>query len=723
MGEKSKKKWKRSHVPYTNRELSWLAFNERVLEEAYEKENPLLERLKFLSITASNLDEFFMVRVAGLREQARMGVKKPYPIGQSPSAQLRQIGEQAHFLCKKQYHCLRHSLLPMLRKHNIFLLRPEELDAKQKKYIARYFEHTIFPVLTPLAVDQSRPFPVLTNRSLNLAVRLKKEKETHFAVVQVPAILPRFLALPGAKAQSFILLEEVIITYLPKLLETHEVKAVSLFRVTRNADLSIDEEAEDLLQEIQKSIKKRKRGRPVRLEINAKCDEETRRFLIDTLDVREADVYSCAGPLDLTAWAKLAALVKGHDGLRFPPVAPARPADFLGCEACESDLFAAIRARDRFVHHPYESFDCVVRFLAGAAEDPNVLAIKQTLYRVSGNSPIVRALMRAAENGKQVTVLVELKARFDEENNINWAKKLEQAGCHVIYGLAGLKTHCKILLVVRQDEDGIRRYLHLGTGNYNDSTAKLYTDMGLFTCREAYGADASLLFNLLTGYSRPPQYQKFITAPDDMRAFFYERIERETQNALDGKPSGIVFKVNSLLDYEIIERLYKASQAGVEIRLIVRGICSLVPGVEGVSERISVRSIVGRFLEHSRIFRFENGGEPLLYLGSADLMPRNLDRRVELLFPVEEAKIRMRLEAVLAMQWEDTVNSRIQGPDALYRMAPRRGKHSMDSQAAFLKLSQEREQAYFAEQSEGMRFLPRLKADANGALTEQQKGS
>lgn len=716
MGEKNNKKVKRAHIPYTNRELSWLAFNERVLEEAYEKENPLLERLKFLSITASNLDEFFMVRVAGLREQARMGVKKPYPIGQSPAAQLRQISEQAHFLCQKQYNCLRHSLLPMLRKQDILLVHFNELDAKQKKQIARYFEHTIFPVLTPLAVDQSRPFPLLANRSLNLAVRLKKGKETHFAVVQVPSILPRFIAVPNEKKQSFILLEEVIIAYLPKLLETHEVKAVSLFRITRNADLSINEEAEDLLQEIQKSIKKRKRGRPVRLEIHTKCDEETRRFLIGALDVREADVYPCAGPLDLTAWSKLASMVKGHAALRLAPVMPAFPADFFGCE---EDLFAAIRARDRFVHHPYESFGCVIKFLADAAEDPNVLAIKQTLYRVSGNSPIVRALMRAAENGKQVTVLVELKARFDEENNINWAKKLEQAGCHVIYGLAGLKTHCKILLIVRQDKDGIRRYLHLGTGNYNDSTAKLYTDMGLFTCREEYGADASLLFNLLTGYSRPPQYQKFITAPDDLRPFFYECIEKETQNALDGKPSGILIKVNSLLDYEIIERLYKASQAGVEIHLIVRGICSLVPGVEGVSEHISVRSIVGRFLEHSRIFRFENGGDPLLYLGSADLMPRNLDRRVELLFPVEEAKIRMRLEAVLAMQLEDTVNSRIQGPDALYRMAPRRGKHPMDSQSAFLKLSQEREQAYLAEQSENTRFLPCLKADGESAPSKQ----
>ncbi len=713
MGEK---KQKRPHIPYTNRELSWLSFNERVLEEAYEKENPLLERLKFLSITASNLDEFFMVRVAGLREQARLGVKKPYPLGQSPSAQLRQISEQAHFLCKKQYNCLRHSLLPMLRHHEIFIVRFEELDTKQKKFVARYFERTVFPVLTPLAIDQSRPFPLLANRSLNLAVRLKKEKETHFAVVQVPSILPRFIALPGEKQQCFILLEEVMIAYLPKLLETHEVKSVSLFRITRNADLSIDEEAEDLLQEIQKSIKKRKRGRPVRLEINAKCDAETRRFLIETLDVREADVYPCAGPLDLTAWAKLAALVKGHEGLRLKPVAPARPADFL---SCGEDIFAAIRERDRFVHHPYESFDYVVKFLADAAEDPNVLAIKQTLYRVSFNSPIVRALMRAAENGKQVTVLVELKARFDEENNINWAKKLEQAGCHVIYGLVGLKTHCKILLVVRQDADGIRRYLHLGTGNYNDTTARLYTDMGLFTCREAYGSDASLLFNLLTGYSRPPQYQKFITAPDDMRAFFYQRIERETQNALDGKQAGIVMKVNSLLDYDMIERLYKASQAGVPIELIVRGICSLVPGVEGVSDHITVRSIVGRFLEHSRIFRFENAGDPLLYLGSADLMPRNLDRRVELVFPVEEPKIRARVEAVLAMQLKDTVNARLQGPDAVYRLQERRGKHNVDSQAALLKLAHEREKQSLAQREESERFIPRLRAEE---LVQNDKG-
>ena len=689
---------------YENRELSWLKFNHRVLNEARDKSIPLLERLKFVSITSSNLDEFFMVRVAGLREQARMGVKKPYPIGQSPAAQLRQISEQAHFLCQKQYNCLRHSLLPMLRKQDILLVHFNELDAKQKKQIARYFEHTIFPVLTPLAVDQSRPFPLLANRSLNLAVRLKKGKETHFAVVQVPSILPRFIAVPNEKKQSFILLEEVIIAYLPKLLETHEVKAVSLFRITRNADLSIDEEAEDLLQEIQKSIKKRKRGRPVRLEIHTKCDEETRRFLIGALDVREADVYPCAGPLDLTAWSKLASMVKGHAALRLAPVMPAFPADFFGCE---EDLFAAIRARDRFVHHPYESFGCVIKFLADAAEDPNVLAIKQTLYRVSGNSPIVRALMRAAENGKQVTVLVELKARFDEENNINWAKKLEQAGCHVIYGLAGLKTHCKILLIVRQDKDGIRRYLHLGTGNYNDSTAKLYTDCGLITCHPLIGEDATAVFNMLSGYSEPLFWNKLALAPLWLKDKFLHLIEREKNYALEGKNAHIIAKMNSLCDKDIIRALYEASAAGVKIELIVRGICCLKVGIPGVSENISVRSIVGNFLEHSRIFYFANDDHYEIYCGSADWMPRNLERRVEILFPVDRPELKEELLHILNSQLKDNVKASILQPDGSYEKQDKRGKQLFNSQDAFcLEAIQKAKEAAGESAIESRTFIP-----------------
>lgn len=692
MAEKKQKKVKKTLFPYTDRELSWLSFNERVLEEAYEKENPVLERAKFLSITASNLDEFFMVRVAGLKEQVRSGYKKPSLADQTPAQQLKAIEIRAHEFCTKQYNCLTHSIIPMLRRNGILILKYDDLNEEQKEYLDKYYESTLFPVLTPLAIDQSRPFPLLSNKSLNLCVRLKKDGESHFAVVQVPSILPRFLQLPDSENDSFIMLEDVITAKLQTLFEMHQVKSVAQFRITRNSDLTIDEEADDLLIEIQNSIKKRKRGRPVRLEINYGCDEAVKEFLTDMLDVKEGEIYRCHGPLDLTAWMKLSG-ISGYDHLRVQPFTPAIPADFLGCE----DIFEAIRERDRFVHHPYESFNCVIDFIKRAADDPNVLAIKQTLYRVSGDSPVIKALMRAAENGKQVTVLVELKARFDEENNINWAKKLEHSGCHVIYGLSGLKTHCKILLIVRKDPDGIRRYLHLGTGNYNDNTAKLYTDMGLFTCREEFGADASLLFNLLTGYSRPPQYSAFVTAPDNMRDFFYRCIDREIENAENGKPSGITIKINSLLDGEIIRKLYDASCAGVKIDLLVRGICSLVPGVKDVSENITVHSIVGRFLEHSRIFRFENGGEREIYLGSADLMPRNLDRRVELVFPVYDEGIQARLNKILEVMFADTVNTRIQQSDASYELVDRRGRGSINSQNLFLEYAKKRELDYEEE--------------------------
>lgn len=700
MSDKENKKLKK--IPYINRELSWLAFNERVLEEAYEHENPMLERVKFLAITASNLDEFFMVRVAGIREQVRAGIKKSTPDGMNPSEQLKAISEQAHAFYKKQYNCLSHALLPSLRKNGISILKYGELNGEQRKYIYKYFNRSIFPVLTPLAIDRSRPFPLLLNRSVNLAVRLKQGRDTHFAVVQVPAILPRFTELPSEDGRALITLEDIIIAFLPKIFDSHEVKAVSLFRITRNADLTIDEEAVDLMEEIQKSIKKRKRGRPVRLEINTKCDREIRNFLIQMLDVREADIYKCAGLLDLTSLFKLSDL-KGEDDLKLEPMKSAAPRDFFDCD----DIFASIRERDRFVHHPYESFDCIVKLISDAAKDPDVLAIKQTLYRVSGNSPVIGALMKAAENGKQVTVLVELKARFDEENNINWARKLEQAGCHVIYGLTGLKTHCKILLVVRREEDGIRRYLHLGTGNYNDSTAKLYTDMGVFTCREEFGEDATLLFNLLTGFSSPPEYSRFITAPDNMRKFFEDKINNEITAAKKGEPCGIVVKVNSLLDEKIIRLLYKASCAGVPIKLIVRGICSLVSGVRGISENIEVHSIVGRFLEHSRIFFFVNGGNPEYYLGSADWMPRNLDRRVELVFPVEDENIRKRLEYVLATLWNDTINTRIQLPNGSYQLADRRSGHNSNAQEIFHREALEMWKTYCAAQEDENKYKPK----------------
>lgn len=661
--------------PYTNRELSWLDFNARVLEEAYRQENPPLERCRFLAITASNLDEFFMVRVAGLKEQVRSGYREPDAAGLSPKKQLALLSRKIRAFTEKQYDGLTRLLLPLLRRSGIALLGAQELDGEQQAFVDAYFQRVLFPVLTPLAVDRSRPFPMLLNKSLNVGVRLKKDGETAFAVVQAPSILPRLVELPSREGRAFLLLETIVARHLGDLFELHDIVSYAAFRVTRNADLAIDEESEDLLLEIQESIKKRRRGKPVRLELSRGCDAELREFLIDMLEVEEQDIYEQAGPLDLTFCFRLSEL---DSHLRLPPIVPVPCADFYGC----TDMFAAIRERDRFVHHPYESFDCVVDFVRAAAEDPGVLAIKQTLYRVSGHSPIIAALMRAADNGKQVTVLVELKARFDEENNIHWALKLEEAGCHVVYGLAGLKTHCKILLVIRREEDGLRRYVHVGTGNYNDSTARQYTDMGMFTCRESYGMDASSLFNVLTGYSKPPAYHRFITAPDGMRSFFRRRILEETENARNGRPSGIFAKVNSLVDPAIVSLLYQASQAGVRVTLVVRGICCLIPGLTGVSENIEVYSIVGQLLEHSRIFRFENRGEPRLYLGSADWMPRNLDRRVELVFPVEEPAIAARIEEAIGLMLEDTSSARKQGADGTYALPERRGRPALSCQTA-----------------------------------------
>ena len=675
--------------PYYNRELSWVDFNARVLEEAMKKENPILERVNFLSITASNLDEFFMVRVAGVIEQIKSKYKKPDPSGMTPSQVYAALSEKIHTFAERQYSCLLRSIVPALRREGLSFLSLEELDAKQKAFIESYFDKILFPVLTPLAVDRSRPFPFLSNKSLNIAIRLrlKGQEEPAFAVVQVPGILSRFLEVPSSEGRCFILLENVIISCLDRLFEgSTEVLSASPFRITRNSDLDIDEEAEDLMLAIQKSIKKRKRGRPVRLELLQKCDPETKAFLVEMLDVKESGIYEVPGPLDLTFFSKFARL-PGCEHLCFKPIVPVYPpADFWGY----SDIFEAIREKDRMVHHPYESFEIVVNFIRQAAEDENVLAIKQTLYRVSGHSPIIAALIKAAENGKQVTVLVELKARFDEENNILWAKKLEEAGCHVIYGLAGLKTHCKIALVVRREEDGIRRYLHMGTGNYNDSTAKIYTDLGMFTCKEPFGIDASSLFNVLTGYSQPPEYNKMVVAPHGMRTFFQEMIEQEIMNAKNGLPSGITAKVNSLVDPDIIERLYRASQAGVPIRLIVRGICCLIPGLAGISENIQVYSIVGQLLEHSRIFRFECGGTPKIYMGSADWMPRNLDRRVELVFPVEDPDLKQRAFDTLDLMLSDNINARMMLSDRSYIHIDRRGKRACNSHREFSRLAQER---------------------------------
>lgn len=678
----------RKRIPYNNRELSWLDFNYRVLDEAFRKDNPIFERVKFLSIAASNLDEFFMVRVAGIMEQINLGYKKKDPAGLTPKQQLFKINEKARGFLNKMYQCFKKSIKPALAQKNIHFLEIKDLTSTQKKFVDDYFNKIIFPVLTPLAVDQSRPFPLLSNKSLNLAVRLLKNGETNFALVQVPSILPRFLELPSVDEEKkfFILIEDIITKKLPQLFELHKIKACCQFRITRNSDLEIDEEAVDLLIEVQRSIKKRRRGEPVRLELLKGCDKKTRDFLVKMLSMREEDIYELSGPIDLTFLMRFSQL-SGFDKLRFAPLVPVDPpADFWGCDS----IFDAIKQRDRLVHHPYESFNAVVRFINQAADDPDVLAIKQTLYRVSGNSPIIDALIKAAENGKQVTVLVELKARFDEENNVNWAKKLERAGCHVIYGLYGLKTHCKILLVVRKESDGIKRYVHMSTGNYNDFTARVYTDIGFFTCRESFGADASSLFNTLTGYSRPPEYSKLIVAPNKMRSFFEKMIESEIKNAKKGLPSGITIKINSLVDEEMIRLFYRASQEGVKINLIVRGICCLIPGLKGISENISVRSIVGQFLEHSRIYKFCCGGNAQIFIGSADLMPRNLDKRVELAFPIDDEQIKLRVDDILNVMLKDTTNAKIQNFNTEYSKLDMRGKNKVNSQQYFLKEAKQR---------------------------------
>lgn len=673
-------------MPYNNRELSWLDFNTRVLEEAFEKENPILERCNFLAITASNLDEFFMVRVAGVLDNIHRGSKSIDPSGLNAKEQFKKISEKAHNFALRQYNCFNRSIIPSLKANGISFVDIDEITADQKSFVDDYFKKIVFPVLTPMAVDTSRPFPLLANKSLNIAVLLSNYKnEEFYALVQVPSILPRFLELPSAEDRQFILLENIISSHLNELFELYNIKQYSSFRITRDSDLNIDEDTEDLMEEIKKSIKKRKRGNPVRLEFSKKCSKVIKNFIVDTLEVSEDEIYMQHGPLDLTFLSKFARISDNKE-LCFEPIVPVNPpAEFYDFD----NVFDAVREKDRLVHHPYESFDVVVNFVKQAAVDPKVLAIKQTLYRVSGNSPIVAALIKAAENGKQVTVLVELKARFDEENNIQWANKLEKAGCHVIYGLTGLKTHCKICLVVRQDDDGIRRYLHMGTGNYNDSTARFYTDIGMFTCREEYGVDASSLFNALTGYSSPPEYNKFIVAPHGMRIFFEAMILQETENAKSGLPASINAKINSLVDPEIISMLYDASNAGVKINLVVRGICCLTPGVKGYSENIKVISIVGQLLEHSRIFIFENRGNPLYYLGSADWMPRNLDRRVELVFPVEDEDIKSRVKEVMAIMFKDNVNARQQLSDTTYQLVDRRGKKRLNCQKHFSKLARQ----------------------------------
>ncbi len=703
---------------YSNRELSWILFNHRVLSEARDKSNPLFERLKFLSITASNLDEFFMVRVASLKDMVNAGYSKKDIAGMTAQEQLEQIDKAIHELVNLQYSTYNRSLLPLLEKNGLTVIRQHELLSKEEAaYIDRYFEENVYPVLTPMAVDSSRPFPLIRNKSLNIGALVEKKhkpEELEFATVQVPSVLSRIVQLPREISEGkegplkVILLEEIIERNIHKLFLNYNVICAHPFRIMRNADLSIEEdEAADLLKEIEKQLKKRQWGEVIRLEVESDIDKRLLKIIRKELHMGEQNLYLIDGPLDLTFLMKMYGL-EGFDKLKAPGYEP-QPVPQLpsGC-----DIFARIREGDVLLHHPYQTFTPVVDFIRQAARDPQVLAIKQTLYRVSGHSPIIAALAQAAENGKQVSVLVELKARFDEENNIVWAKMLEKAGCHVIYGLVGLKTHSKITLVVRREEDGIRRYVHLGTGNYNDATAKLYTDVGLMTCNEMIGEDATAVFNMLSGYSEPLGWNKLSLAPLWLKDRFLYLIGRETDYARSGKEARIIAKMNSLCDRDVIAALYQASNAGVKIDLIVRGICCLKAGIPGVSENITVRSIVGNFLEHSRIFYFLNGENEEIYCGSADWMPRNLERRVEILFPVEEPLLKRKLEDILQAQLRDNVKAHVLQPDGSYAKASRRGKERFVSQEYFCREAQSQAREASAETAgSGRRFVPETHQD------------
>jgi len=652
---------------YCNREISWLKFNARVLSEARDEEIPFFERVKFLSISSSNLDEFFMVRIASLKDMVHASYDKADIAGLTPKQQLKKLYTAVHDFVGVQYDTYRNMIVPGLAKNKIKLIEHyEALDADDIGFIDDYFMKQIYPVLTPMAVDSSRPFPLIMNKSLNIGALLSKKdkpKEIDFATVQVPSVLPRFVKINGGdKEEKYILLEEIIERNLSKLFLNYEVICSAPYRIMRNADLTIEEEeAEDLLKEIEKQIRKRQWGEAIRLEVQDDIDKKLLKRLKSELKLSDDDIYEINGPIDLTFLMKMYG-IDGYDHLKKKGFTP-QPVPELP-EGC--DIFEKIKEKDILVHHPYQSFTSIVRFIEQAAVDKDVLAIKQTLYRVSGNSPIIKALVKAAENGKQVSVLVELKARFDEENNIVWAKMLEKAGCHVIYGLVGLKTHSKITLVVRREEDGIRRYVHLGTGNYNDATAKLYTDLGLLTASETIGEDATAVFNMLSGYSEPLGWNKLSVAPLWLKKRLLRLINRETEFARNHRPAKIIAKMNSLCDPDVMAALYEASSAGVEIQLLVRGICCLKVGIPGVSENIHVRSIVGDYLEHSRIFYFENDLSPEVYMASADWMPRNLERRVEIMFPIEDADLKNKIIHILDVQFADNAKAHILQPDGNY---------------------------------------------------------
>jgi polyphosphate kinase len=700
---------------YINRELSWLAFNRRVLEEAQDPNVPLLERLKFLAIFTSNLDEFFMVRVGGLQQKVQAGISRGSGGDRmTPPAQLERISATVREVVAEQYRCLTRDVLPALAEKGIVVRGRNDLTAENRKQLRTVFGDQIFPVLTPLAIDPGHPFPHLLNKSLNLAVLLRRpgDPDPLYAVVQVPAVLPRFVqltavrtspAVPRGEDESAVIptdlgqraadryefcpLEDAIRLHLADLFPGMELAQAFVFRVTRDSEFELDEDVDDLLRAIEASVKQRRRGHAVRLEIEADAPAELEQFLTSSLDVHPDDVTRVPGPLDLTGLFQIYGL-PGFADLRDPPFTPALVREF----AQAPSLWAAVRAKDILVHHPYESFKHVVDFVEAAADDDRVLALKQTLYRTSSDSPVVKALQRAADRGKQVTAVIELKARLDEERNILWSRELEKAGVHVVFGFVGLKIHCKVSLVVRRDEDGaLRRYVHLGTGNYNPQTARIYSDLGFFTCRADFAEDVSALFNYLTGYAELPQWRKLIVAPSRMQAFMLERIEREAANQAAGKKARIMAKINGLLEPVIVKALYRASQAGVKIDVSCRGVCALRPGLAGVSENVRVTSVVDRFLEHSRVYYFENGGDPEVYIGSADWMDRNLSRRVEVVFPVEQADLKARLiDEVLRTTLSDNVKARELRADGSYeRVRPKAGEAPLRSQQRFLELAEE----------------------------------
>jgi len=665
---------------FINRELSWLEFNARVLEEAENETNPLLERVKFLSIFSSNMDEFFMVRVSGLREQAfGDGAPQDYsPDGLRAITQLQRVAKRTQELVAAQYRCWNESVLPHLAEEGLQLLGPEELSAEHQAALDRFFHERAFPILTPMAVDPSHPSPHFHNRGLYLGAMLKRHTglgpRQLFAVVQLPQVLPRFVPLGTGEQQQFILLEQAVADRLPELFGGFDVLNWTTFRITRDSDIELlEQESDDMLRLIEERLKTRSRGEAVRLEVSVSANEELVRRIIDEEVLREAvegsadsysEIYHIPGPLDLTALMELVQ-VPNRDFLRDAPFSPQPPRGLRWRRG--DDLFAVIGRRDVLLHHPFDSFDPVVEFISSAAKDPKVLAIKQTLYRTSGDSPITRALMQAAENGKHVTALVELKARFDEERNVGWARQMERSGVHVVFGFLDLKTHCKLSLVVRQEGSLLRRYVHLGTGNYNPTTALVYTDLGLFTANEDVAEDASALFNLLTGYSQGHPWRKLVVAPENLHRRTIELIEEQTERARLGRPAWIFAKLNALVDYRVIEALYRASQAGVPVELLVRGVCCLRPGMPGISETIRVTSIVDRFLEHSRIYIFGPGDGAQVFLSSADWMPRNFHRRVEVMFPVEAPELKQRvLQEIIPIYRQDNQRVRFLRPDGGY---------------------------------------------------------